>query len=478
MELVTNIPNKIRFELGYAIVCNRSQSELHKTFDARNERERVFFAQDPWKMLPPDRVGIKALKSRLDKLLVDITRQNFQGVIADVRRMISKIQSQISILGPPRQTVQEQRSHLINISSRFRDVATKAIDAYYRRDSCFENDDFRLATLVMNMNEVFSKTIHKRGFTRPFGKHQSKSETDSEEIEAMDYPEVEVPSDEHVGIHTPSTPGIEPDELENIIPRLRPPPRKTSEDVMNWIKHEYNRSKGFEIGTTNPSLMPALFKEQSQAWSFHAQNHVIKVIRVIHRFNFCALEYCCNDERISERIWGKLIRHLLPSYEKALQQVSYLVDIEHDGNLLTMNHYFANNVRKCREERVRAKFQSFQSWETEDLKREPLLRLSDIMNVINSNDDHTIQDLHDTLKSYYKVARKRFVDAVCLQAVDYFLVSGRNSPLWIFSPQFVGNLSDSELNKIVGDNDEVQMRRDQLMLELESLLKAERILET
>jgi hypothetical protein len=46
-----------------------------------------------------------------------------------------------------------------------------------------------------------------------------------------------------------------------------------------------------------------------------------------------------------------------------------------------------------------------------------------------SNDDHTIQDLHNTLKPYYKVARKRFVDAVCLQAVDHFLLRGEASLL-------------------------------------------------
>lgn len=36
--------------------------------------------------------------------------------------------------------------------------------------------------------------------------------------------------------------------------------------------------------------------------------------------------------------------------------------------------------------------------------------------------DHTVQDIHGILESYYKVARKRFVDNVCMQAVDYYLV--------------------------------------------------------
>ena len=106
------------------------------------------------------------------------------------------------------------------------------------------------------------------------------------------------------------------------------------------------------------------------------------------------------------------------------------------------------------------------------------MRLKDILGVVMSNDDHTIQDLHDTLKFYYKVARKRFVDAVCLQAVDQFLVSGKTSPLWIFSPHFIGKMSDAELHQIAGDEDETIKRRNILETELCSLKTGEKILET
>lgn len=175
------------------------------------------------------------------------------------------------------------------------------------------------------------------------------------------------------------------------------------------------------------------------AWAFHAHSHVTKVIRKIHHFNHEVLQYCCNNDTLCERLWDKLVQPLLPSYEKAVQQAS-LAEIERHGNLMTMNHYFAENVRKAREARLKLQFETLNSWQTGDEQREPLLRLKDILGVVMSNDDHTIQDLHDTLKSYYKVARKRFVDAVCLQAVDHFLVSGKTSPLWIFSPHFIGNV--------------------------------------
>jgi hypothetical protein len=45
--------------------------------------------------------------------------------------------------------------------------------------------------------------------------------------------------------------------------------------------------------------------------------------------------------------YGKLVQPLLPSYEKALQQASLLAEIERLGDLMMMNHYFTENVRKA-----------------------------------------------------------------------------------------------------------------------------------
>jgi hypothetical protein len=91
-----------------------------------------------------------------------------------------------------------------------------------------------------------------------------------------------------------------------------------------------------------------------------------------------------------------------------------------------------------------------------------------------SNDDHTIQDLHNMLKSNYKFAQTRFVDAVCLQAVDHFLVGGKASPPWIFSPNFIAKMSDDELQQIAGDEDETIKRRNRIKTKLCSLEAGEK----
>jgi hypothetical protein len=480
LELVTNTKGKGQFELGYTIVCNRSQSDLGITFDERNAKEIDFFSSPLWNSIPKERAGITALKHRLNKLLVDVTRQNFQGVAADIRTKVGKLEQQLQSIGPLRQTAYEQRNHLINVALKFHDITTKAIDAYYSRDQCFEMDDiFRLATLLMEMNVNFSETVHKKGFTRAFRGAKSAANTPSpSKTNPSQIPDNDARRSSSE-LFTPESELSDYPELQSIMAQtetIMEPPAK--DGIMEWITYKYDRSKGFEIGTTNPSLMPSLFAEQSRAWGFYAQTHVMEVIRKIHHFNYKVLQYCCQDDALCERLWERLLQPLLPSYEKALHQTSFLIEVERHGNLMTMNHYFAENVRKAREERLKLRLETLNSWQTNDAQKEPLLRVKDILNVVMSNDDHTVQDLHDTLKSYYKVARKRFVDAVCLQAVDHFLVSGKTSPLWIFSPHFIGKMSDAELRQIAGDEDETIKRRNMLETELSSLRAGERILET
>ena len=86
-----------------------------------------------------------------------------------------------------------------------------------------------------------------------------------------------------------------------------------------------------------------------------------------------------------------------------------------------------------------------------------------------SNLDHTVRDIHDILDAYYKVARKRFVDNVCMQAADYYLVTGPEAPMKLFSPSWVNDLSDDRLEEIVGEGRASKRRRLQLQQEVEDL---------
>lgn len=86
-----------------------------------------------------------------------------------------------------------------------------------------------------------------------------------------------------------------------------------------------------------------------------------------------------------------------------------------------------------------------------------------------SNVDHVSQDIHDILHSYYNVARKRFVDNVCMQAMGYELINGPDTPLKLFSPSFITNLTDEQLEDIAGEDHGLKRKRAQLEKEITSL---------
>lgn len=169
---------------------------------------------------------------------------------------------------------------------------------------------------------------------------------------------------------------------------------------------------------------------------------------------------------------------LLQSYQSCLKHVSFLVSVEGTGKLITVNHYFADNLRKRRLDRIERKLKSLNSWVTDDENKEPLLRLRDTLDAFVSNEDQTIQDMHDMLSSYYKVALKRFTDAICIQAVDHHLVSSPSSPLWVLSPEYISMLADEDLRSIAGERPETREARRAIQEELSTLLARQTVLQS
>jgi hypothetical protein len=113
----------------------------------------------------------------------------------------------------------------------------------------------------------------------------------------------------------------------------------------------------------------------------------------------------------------------------------------------------------------------------DDCSHGTVVRLEDIMgHHPMSNVEHTVQDLHDILKSYYQVAWKRVVDVICMQAAEHYLISGPETPLKLFSPAFVVNMTSEQLEEIAGEDPSQKRRRTQLSKEIEDLEKGKKIL--
>ena len=93
-----------------------------------------------------------------------------------------------------------------------------------------------------------------------------------------------------------------------------------------------------------------------------------------------------------------------------------------------------------------------------------------------SNAEHAVQDLQDILESYYKVARKRFVDSVCMQATGYYLMQGPITPTGLLSPSLISSLGREQLDEIAGEETTLKRKREQLHKEIADLSIGKEIL--
>lgn len=92
------------------------------------------------------------------------------------------------------------------------------------------------------------------------------------------------------------------------------------------------------------------------------------------------------------------------------------------------------------------------------------------------NEGDTIQEIHDIMQAYYKVALKRFVDNMCMQAAGWHLLTGQQSPLKLFSPKFVNELSDESLSDIATEDEATKEARRELKVKIADLEKGKQLL--
>jgi len=112
-----------------------------------------------------------------------------------------------------------------------------------------------------------------------------------------------------------------------------------------------------------------------------------------------------------------------------------------------------------------------------DCKHGTVVRLQDAVQTHPmSNADHIVKDIHDIVRAYYEVTLERFKDNVLKQATDYFLLSGPDTPLNLFSPTFVSALTPDEVEHIAGEAPKVKRQRAQLGREIRGLSEAKAIL--
>ncbi|KAI1805267.1 P-loop containing nucleoside triphosphate hydrolase protein [Daldinia bambusicola] len=470
--------------LGYYIVKNRGPDDAHKTLKQGRDDEKRFFSQPPWSSLrSTERAGMDALKKRVRELLVELIKKEFPKLKTDVVRELSALRSELNKMGPSRGHQHSQRAYLNKICQSFQALVRDSLNAYYTGNSIFEErHDLRLITRVVEANEVYSDTMLTHGHTRPFS---SDSTSDEKSISGIS---VLIDSVNRTRRVPEADDGTYP-ELEEIFDDSLEVVESISDedDIMVYIAKVYRDSRGQDLGTFGIALVSTMFKEQSKKWKNITLYYVKRVIWIVHHFIFEAIKESCPDERVRDELWnGLLLEELQNAYREAISHMMFLLEVEHEGPPLTLNHYFNDALQRAQSGRLVDALKELEAERTVNVtdgkknhvEKGIFLNDAQMHNLTfnMANSEHVQEYMHDILKSYYKVSRKRFVDVVCQQVVNYHLLHGKCSPLKIFNTEMVLELTDEQLDAIAAEDIPVKRRREKLERDISSFQEAWRVL--
>ncbi|KAL4990003.1 P-loop containing nucleoside triphosphate hydrolase protein [Aspergillus falconensis] len=402
---------------GWFAVKNRSTREIEEgiTIEGRHRKEKEFFAGcAPWTELRKDRVGIHSLKKFLGSLLYDHIRGEFPIVIKDIEASLEDTERDLDSLGPSRQTAIDQRRFLNRIA----------------------NLPLKLRMHVRALNGDFSRKIAKHGHAKVF-----------------------------------RTPGDDEDPEFRRLPKALGfgSAQHAEENIYSWIRRLYRDSRGTELpGTVNPRVLQNLFRQQSAPWKGIALAHIDKVSEAAKAYNEEILSTIVHDEDVRDKLVSRVMRVQDAAHARAKTEFARILDDERRGILQTVNHYYADTLNSIRDERVRARLKHMGLQDNTVSQ----FNIAEVMKRVHlSNEDQAVNDIHDILKAYYKVAMKRFADNVVIQIVERYIL-GQDGPVRALCSDMVNDLDEGELLEIAGENFLTSSLRNELISKCERFQQA------
>ncbi|KAK4442991.1 hypothetical protein QBC34DRAFT_479213 [Podospora aff. communis PSN243] len=196
--------------------------------------------------------------------------------------------------------------------------------------------------------------------------------------------------------------------------------------IAETIEKCYKDSRKAELGTLpNPPIMLALFQAQTTKWPTMATAHIGTAVTVIHDFIKAVLDHVVSDKTLRDNIWQQSLMCDLPKlYKYSLNVTKALLRVERNLRPSTYTPDYA--------------------------KRMSTLQASRDNNIRNRREAATTAEwakeaIEFGLRSYYQVSIKRFVDAICRQAVEDGLLFGTKSPLKVLTPETVMAMSEPSI---------------------------------
>lgn len=281
----------------------------------------------------------------------------------EINRKLKKTKVELEALGSRRDTPAEQSRFLIDMADRFQIIVGKALAARYTDDCFTEHSALKIATLVVQRDEIFSQRFASHGHTYTFkvswdvdeeekdataGATQESDDTDSHEPLENERNEVDnlqkLFSSLQSNVSTRHFDDV--GDLVDILHLTEEISRPRARGILDWITALYESSRGFELGQFDPSLLATLVKAQTKNWQGLALGYTSDIVVLTHLFIETLLKYVCPDSTIYQNLKSAIMEHLMERYQKALNLVEFILVVERSGTPGTQDPDFNENLRR------------------------------------------------------------------------------------------------------------------------------------
>ena len=235
----------------------------------------------------------------------------------------------------------------MNIALQYQATVDFAVHSKYSRSNFFDKDSkLRLATEAINRGQIFADTMDEIGHTYKFASKNDEAELDADEEDANEEPEANIESDFEDDKLIDIRRVEDHPDLDEIVCRDGAVSKPSVRNILFWLKEEYRGSRGFELGTFDPSLLAVTLKCQASKWRALALGYISDVVTLVHSFIMRAIEHFALTSRVQDGLKARLIERLEQHYRAAMDHAKFLIKVELEGTPSTLNHYFNDELQK------------------------------------------------------------------------------------------------------------------------------------
>ncbi|RFU75849.1 dynamin family [Trichoderma arundinaceum] len=432
----------VEFRLGWHILRNRDTDADTWTLVQRDSQETDFFSKSAWSTLPSSCLGITSLRSRLSKLLLHQIASELPSLMGEISDEIAHCKMRLDQYGLPRTSPQEQRVYLIQISQSFQALVQAAIDGTYT-DPFFSDSismsgyEKRIRAVIQNLSREFAKDMEENGRFYRIVESSEKS-TDPEKFVLL-----------------------------------------TRTEFVNKVIDMMTHRRGRELPNSfSPTIVTDLFREQSNPWKPIVNRHIGKVWEAAKVFLIHLVSHISDpetEETIMEEVVNPKLHAILASLHEKTTDLLRPYRSEHP---ITYNGDFTEALQKIRLKRqssqlneVLQKFFPNASLDSTNAYLDTRVNFPNLKRELVQSLEPDLyrwsaSEALDSAEAYYEIAFKRFIDEISIQVIETILVAEIRE---ILSPLAVAQMEDDNMAAIVGEKEEMRVKRNELEIKLKLL---------